>query len=407
MRIAIVNQFGHIAGGTEVYLSNLLPELRRRGFETGFWHELDVPGNREQPISSSEETAVYSVQDLGLAAARQALVNWKPDLIYSQGVASAEWDSCLYSIAPVVQFIHTYHGTCISGNKAWKFPQARPCDRRFGWSCLAHYYPHRCGGLSPITMIEDFATQSQRLKALGRCAFLLTASNHMRREYLQHGFEADRIFVAGLYVPPRSGRNVMPSGLKEIRILFSGRMGWLKGGRLLLDALPIVAQKTNRRIKMTLVGGGPERAEWESHAAFLSSSHPQLSFSFLKWSSQQECEALYEQHHLLAVPSVWPEPFGLTGPEASQFGLPAVAFAVGGISDWLEDGVNGHLASADPPTASGLAEAIGKCVSDPVHYEKLRQAALRTAGRFSLERHFQTLLPVFESAVKSGAPYTI
>ena len=406
MRIAIVNQFGYLAGGTEVYLSNLIPELRRRGFEIGFWHELNLPGNGSQPIVAAGGSPVYSVQSLGLEAARETLEKWSPDLIYNQGAASDQLNSCLLSIAPMVQFVHTYHGTCISGNKAWAFPQPRPCGRPFGWPCLAHYFPHRCGGLNPLTMIEQYKIQSRRLDSLRRCAFLLTASNHMRQEYLQHGFDPDRVIVAGLYIPLGSPRSVEHPGQEEIRILFSGRMSWLKGGMELLNAVPIVAQKANRPVRLTLVGDGPDRAKWESHAASLCAQHSGIQFQFFKWSSRQECEDLYQQHHILAMPSVWPEPFGLSGQEAFAFGLPAAAFAVGGIRDWLQDGVNGHLASGDPPSASALAVAILRCVSDPEHYEELRRGALSSAGRFSLERHLRILLPVFESAVKGRVTLT-
>jgi glycosyltransferase involved in cell wall biosynthesis len=79
------------------------------------------------------------------------------------------------------------------------------------------------------------------------------------------------------------------------------------------------------------------------------------------------------------VPSVWPEPFGLVGPEAAAYGVPAAAYAVGGIPDWLQDGVNGHLAPGNPPMAAGLADAIVNCLGDPAHYEQLRRGALAAA----------------------------
>jgi hypothetical protein len=48
-----------------------------------------------------------------------------------------------------------------------------------------------------------------------------------------------------------------------------------------------------------------------------------------------------------------------------------------------------------------------RCVSDPLHYEELRQGAIQSAGRFSLERHFQILLPCFESAIRNFAGITL
>ena len=78
---------------------------------------------------------------------------------------------------------------------------------------------------------------------------------------------------------------------------------------------------------------------------------------------------------LLVVPSTWPEPFGLIGPEAGLHRLPAAAFAVGGIPEWLSDGVNGRLAPGDPPSAAGLARAIVECVRDPAELARLRNGA--------------------------------
>jgi glycosyltransferase involved in cell wall biosynthesis len=99
---------------------------------------------------------------------------------------------------------------------------------------------------------------------------------------------------------------------------------------------------------------------------------------------------------LLVVPSLWPEPFGSIGAEAGHHGLPAAAFAVGGIPQWLADGISGHLAPGDPPTPAGLARAITQCLEDPNHYAALREGAVRTAATFSMERHLPELIRVLD-----------
>ena len=58
-----------------------------------------------------------------------------------------------------------------------------------------------------------------------------------------------------------------------------------------------------------------------------------------------------------ALPSSWPEPFGLVGLEAAALGVPTVAFDVGGISEWLRHDVNG-VAVPGPPSAEPLGEAL-------------------------------------------------
>ena len=105
------------------------------------------------------------------------------------------------------------------------------------------------------------------------------------------------------------------------------------------------------------------------------------------------------------MPSLWPEPFGLAGPEAGLHGVPAAAFATGGIPEWLNDGRNGYLAPANPPTAEGLAAAIIGCLRDPARHRRMRLAAIELAARFSVERHIGKLNEIFtEVAGRRASP---
>ena len=94
---------------------------------------------------------------------------------------------------------------------------------------------------------------------------------------------------------------------------------------------------------------------------------------------------------LLAVPSLWPEPFGQVGVEGGRLGVPAVGYAVGGIPDWLIPGRSGELAPGDPPTVQGLAEAIVRVLADPSHYSSLCRGAWELASRFTLDAHLAEL----------------
>ncbi len=107
-------------------------------------------------------------------------------------------------------------------------------------------------------------------------------------------------------------------------------------------------------------------------------------------------DELLDSCDLQVVPSLWPEPFGLVGPEAGLRGVPAAAFSVGGVPDWLIDGVNGYLAPGDPPTATGLAEAIVRCLRDPSEHAELRKGAVKIAEQFSIKSHLVALMDVFE-----------
>jgi glycosyltransferase involved in cell wall biosynthesis len=432
MRIAVVYSYRRKIGGIETYLDTVITELVNAGHSLSYWFEIGDDSGLEQ-ISLPKGVPAWCVEEIGAKCALELLREWKPDLIYSHGLLDPRLEHEVLEIGPAVIFVHGYYGTCISGNKAFKRPVVTPCDKRFGWRCLLNYHPRGCGGWNPLTMMTDYSIQSTRLKALRKYRAIITGSEHMRAEFIRNGLGPEKIFNVALPVPLRDLENGMalhglspeidldcstvdskkPVGFTneskapEIattahhwRLLFVGRMVRLKGGGVFLDALPKVRASTGKALRVIFAGDGPERGRWERKAKRLSAQDDNLEIEFLGWQRGEHLEAILLDSDLLVVPSVWPEPFGLVGPEAGLRGVPAVAFRVGGITTWLTDGMNGYTAPADPPTAAGLAEAIIKCLHNPTVYLQLRRGAVTSARRFNASTHVASLQAVFEKAVQ-------
>jgi glycosyltransferase involved in cell wall biosynthesis len=417
MRIAIVNWSRRKVGGVETYLDTIVSELADTGHEIGFWHESDVPVERAQ-IALPVQSPAWCADEMGSAGALRALRDWRPDVIYTHKVLDPELEREIMEIAPSVFFAHDYNGTCISGSKTFRFPVVQPCSRRFGWQCLVHYFPHRCGGLSPVTMFKLYGLQSKRLANLHRYDAIVTHSDHMLSELIRHGLSPQRAYRFPYYVqstkatePPiqlsqpaiteaEDGAKVSArAGQSNWHLLFSGRMEHLKGGHVLIDALPQVAASLSMPVRVTFAGDGRERKSWERRASQLQNG--KLSIEFTGWTERRQIDSLLEACDLLVVPSLWPEPFGLVGPEAGLRGVPVAAFAVGGIPDWLKDGINGRLAPGNPPTAEGLARAIVACLQNPTAHEQLRRGALEMSRQFNIKNHLKALLEVFNKVTAS------
>jgi glycosyltransferase involved in cell wall biosynthesis len=180
-----------------------------------------------------------------------------------------------------------------------------------------------------------------------------------------------------------------------------GRMTEVKGGHILLQALPRIASKLSKPLLVTMAGDGPCRAEWEAEARKIQSKHANLEFRFPGWLTGADREGAYLDADLLLFPSVWPEPFGMVGLEAGQYCVPSVGFGVGGVPDWLKDGVNGYLASGDPPSAAGYAAAVLRALAQGEEsYLRLREGARRAAGAATIEGHHEDLLRVFRQTIQ-------
>jgi glycosyltransferase involved in cell wall biosynthesis len=410
MRIAVVNVSNRLIGGVETYLSTIIPALAANGHQVALWCETSGPRDRKA-ITMPEGAPFWCVAELGATRALEELRDWRPDVIYAHKFDAPELEARVQRLAPSVFFAHDYYGTCISGSKTFRLPVTTPCHRKFGAACLLHYFPRRCGGLSPVTMVKLYRLQSSRLNLLQRYDAVVTHSEHMLMELLRYGFEAQRVHSFPYYVKPTADELdgallksfTSPATESHWHLVFAGRMERLKGAHMVLQSLPQVAAGLDRPLRVTLAGDGRERGRLEREAARLCARHPRLEIVFTGWQTRAQLDALMGQCDLLVFPSLWPEPFGLAGPEACLRGVPVAAFAVGGVTDWLYENINGALAPGAPPTVEGLSAAILRCLRDPEKHARLRLGAVETAQQFSVKKHLASLLVIFDRVTERTA----
>ncbi|PYR95036.1 MAG: hypothetical protein DMF84_03335 [Acidobacteria bacterium] len=391
MRILLVNDEIGGAGGVESYLAALVPELQARGHDVGLLYESAVTSTDSAFMPAADLWRV-GVRDEGLGAALARVGRFEPDVCFSHNMRALDVDEGLLREWPVVKMMHGHFGTCISGHKAFAFPQACACPRDLGPGCLAYYLPRRCGQASPLAMLKQFDWSRRQRALLGRYSAVVVASRFMRDEYMRAGVSADRVAAIPLFTSLMAPRSIVQRSARAIDVLFLGRMTRLKGPEVLLRAITTYAPDACA----TFAGDGPERPRLQQLAASLG-----IRARFPGWVSGANREALLGDAAVLAVPSVWPEPFGLVGLEAATFGTPAVAFDTGGISDWLTDGINGRLV-APALGAGGLGEALAALLKDVDSWRQLSAGAGDVAERFSIAAHVCALEGVLAGAAQGS-----
>jgi glycosyltransferase involved in cell wall biosynthesis len=393
LRVLIASFTRSVVGGAERYVRSLIPALRDEGHEVGFLFEVSAPPGALTIDPAGRGVALFP-GDGDVPSALRAVEAWAPDVVYVQGLHSPELEAAIIGRWPAVLFAHGYYGTCVTGTKRYAVPAIRACTRRFGPGCLLRHYPRRCGGLSPLTEVALYRVQARRNALLARFRAVVVASHHMYEEFARHGVPGARLFVAPLPPPeiapdPEAPPRRTPAG----RILFLGRLIRDKGVAVLMDALPLAGHGLGRELSLVVAGLGPEAERLMAQARVLG-----LGVEFPGWVDGAARTELLRRADLVAVPSLWTEPFGLVGIEAGCVGVPAVGFATGGIREWLRPGETGELAASDPPTAKGLAAAIVRAICDEGYYARLCVGAWEAARSRTMKSHLAALEPAFAVA---------
>ncbi|MBQ2556565.1 MAG: glycosyltransferase [Thermoguttaceae bacterium] len=140
------------------------------------------------------------------------------------------------------------------------------------------------------------------------------------------------------------------------RLSIVGRLCWIKGWSLALEALKII-KKRFPRVLLSFVGDGEDRAKLESKVSEFGLSDNVRIDGFLK--PEDVCERLVASD-LYLVASIR-EGWSVALVEALACGKVVVSTEVSGTRDMVVDGVNGVVVSEREPSA--FADAIEKALS--------------------------------------------
>lgn len=386
MRVALLTERVARDGGVGVYVCRLAEALRARGDEVlvaggevadgavgAGVAALRVPGlDREEPVAGVPARLTAALRDFGA------------EVVGAHHVYDPALVPAVQAVAPLVWGVHEYM-LCPTGTL--HFGPGEECGRAHGPGCWPHILLHGCAHRRDLRPVVRTYRRSARSVGIlrgvdGVVAFSRFVAANLRRNGI------DDPHVAPLWVPRETRRHPEPPGRPSI--LFAGRVTESKGLHVLVEALASVDAL------LEVHGDGWALPEVRARARALGVED---RVRFCGWSAEAELQAAYDRASVVAVPSVWPEPFGLVGLEAMSHGRPVVASATGGIPEWLDDGVTGRLVPAGDVPA--LATALDAMLTDGTLRQRMGIAAVERVERhFTIAAHLEALDVVHEAAAE-------
>lgn len=373
-----INQHAAPIGGCERYIlqTNLL--LRHRGLRSTLLYE--VSGEHDPAWVKNFEGAFPIVQ------LDRQIEEIQPDAVYIHRLT----DDCylnhlLKTGIAAVRLFHDHQLFCLREHKYTTIGN-RTCVKPTGFRC----YP--CLGF----LNKSSSWPGFRLKCLGNLirkqkinrqlqAFVV-GSTYMKNHVAAHGFDEAKIHVLPLFTDP-------PTAVTEKRendlLLFVGQLNRGKGLDLVLQALPQVSLP----IRLVVVGSGNQETEYRALCNQLDLAE---RVTFAGKAPGDELGRYYQRAACVVFPSRAPETFGLVGLEAMNYGCPVIAADVGGVREWLVDGVTGLLFPSNDIKA--LSDRMERIFTEPAFAKSLgNRGYQRVQTVFQPENHVQELISLFES----------
>ncbi|HWD20885.1 MAG TPA: glycosyltransferase family 4 protein [Verrucomicrobiae bacterium] len=388
MRILYVHErFGALAGAeSNVGLTGR--ELKKRGHEIALLHG---PGTGKGEEAWRETFSPrFPLDSAPRAAAERALREFAPDIIYVHKMADlGVIETLVRSGRATARMVHDHDIYCMRSYKYNYFTRAI-CRRPAGLHCVtlcgASLARNRAGGF-PLKWVS-YSDKKKEIRLNQEFGRMVVVSRYMRDELLANGFDPARIEIHPP-VPLLGDPDLQANRAQRNLILFAGQIIRGKGLDVLLRALALIRTP----FECLVLGDGSHRAHCEALSRKLKLGE---RVRFLGFVPQENLKKYYSEGTVFALPSVWPEPFATVGMEVMRYGLPVVAFDVGGISDWLHDGENGYLVPVGD--APALARRLEGLLLDKTLARQMGQRGLELVNeRFGFNAYLQNLEGMFSN----------
>lgn len=258
---------------------------------------------------------------------------------------------------------------------------------------LYEYYSHY---LPLPPKLAQYIIKKLCLDFCNRCDVIITPTvatrNYLRKLGVKTHMEVIPTGIDARIFSPRDPRwlrnryNIKPG---EKVLLFVGRMGQEKNATFILKSFARL-YRALPHTRLVMVGEGPQKRELKKMARDLGVGD---KVTFTGLLPQNEVVKCYHGADIFVFASL-SETQGLVVPEAKTAGLPVVALKANGVSEMVEDGVDGFLTE---PSVEEFTAKVKLLLENEVLRKEMAQRAVKNAEKLSSPTFALNILEVYFS----------
>jgi len=236
------------------------------------------------------------------------------------------------------------------------------------------------------------ATSVLHFKTISKCSHLIAITEQVKRIYSKLLGE-DKISVIPLGVDTNLFRPNEERTKEEFEVLFTGSLYPLKGIEYLIKSMKHVIC-TQKRVKLRIVGEGPEKERLKSLAGKLGLKDKVIFEGFVP---HDKIVKYYQNCDVFCFLTLG-EPFGIAILEAMACGKPVIASKIGGPAEIVKDAETGFL--VNPRDTEAIAERIIRLIKDGKLRKKMgRKARKIVVEKYSLEKISEEYHKLYRSLI--------
>ena len=222
----------------------------------------------------------------------------------------------------------------------------------------------------PVTVGDIDTRMARARRVFDEIDLFVAPSQSMGEEFVRLGVARERMVIShygqlGLTAPtavPTAVPAAMPAARPRtpLRVGFVGTIAWHKGLHTLVEAVRTLSGISTSRCDVRIFG---DENVAPDYAADVRRRAGGLPIRFEGAFRREDVGRVLAAIDVLVVPSIWPENAPLVIQEAYQAGVPVVGSRIGGIPEFVREGVSGWL--FEPGSPADLARVLRGILDRP------------------------------------------